>query len=136
LLTNGSEIEDGNEMSRSSSVSTKDRASQNKKPKQTKQRRDDSESFDVRSQYTPFFPQPQGPTWAPAQQFAPMGPQQFNGVVQNNYPTPMQQPQFMPPTQQFNAGMPISNMNSGSIPGYSAMPQVNMSTPHMLQYID
>lgn len=114
-------------MSRSSSVSTKDRASQNKRPKPPKQRRDDSESFDVRSQYTPFFPQPQGPTWAPTQQFTPMGPQPFNGVVQNNYLNPMQT-QFIPPAPQFNPGMAINNMNSGNMqsnmPMYNPMPQV------------
>jgi hypothetical protein len=111
-------------MSRSSSLSTKDRASQNKRPKAPKQRRDDSESFDVRSQYTPFFPQPQGPTWASTQQFAPTGPQPFNGVVQTNYPNPMQ-PQFIPqPAPQFNPGMPINNMNNGNMPMYNPMSQV------------
>ena len=123
-------------MSRSSSVSTKDRASQNKRPKPPKQRRDDSESFDVRSQYTPFFPQPQGPTWAPPQQFAPMGPQPFNGAVPNNYPNPMQ-PQFIPPAPQFPQGMPISNMNNGSMqsnmPIYNPMQQVIISYSNLVK---
>ncbi len=110
-------------MSRSSSVSTKDKAGQSKRPKPAKQRRDDSDSFDVRSQYTPFFPQQpvQGPTWAPAPQYAPMGPQQpFNGVVQNNYQNPMP-PQFVPSAQQFNPVM----MNNGNMQPYNSMPQVS-----------
>jgi hypothetical protein len=124
-------------MSRSSSVSTKDKAGQSKRPKPAKQRRDDSDSFDVRSQYTPFFPQQpvQGPTWAPAPQYAPMGPQQpFNGVVQNNYQNPMP-PQFVPSAQQFNPVM----MNSGNIQPYNNMPQVSkiyceFSVPWLTKY--
>jgi hypothetical protein len=56
-----------------------------------------------------------------------MGPQPFNGVVQNNYPNPMQT-QFIPPAPQFNPGMPINNMNGGNMqsnmPMYNPMPQV------------
>jgi hypothetical protein len=115
-----SDTEEGNEMSRSSSVSTKDRASQNKRPKPAKQRRDDSDSFDSRSQYTPFFPQQQIQTWAPAPQYAPMGPQPFIAPVQNAYQNPMP-PQFTPPPQQFNSAM----MNNGNLQAYNSMPQVN-----------
>lgn len=106
-------------MSRSSSVSTKDR-SQSKKPKTTKQRRDDSESFDVRSQYTPFYSQPQMPTWTSTPQYSPVGPQPFNGPVQNTYQHPMPA-QFGPPTQQFNPGQ----MNNGNMQAYNNMPQVS-----------
>jgi hypothetical protein len=113
------DTEDGNEMSRSSSVSTKDR-SQSKKPKASKQRRDDSESFDVRSQYTPFYTQPQMPTWTPTPQYSPVGPQPFNGPVQNTYQHPMPA-QFGPPTQQFNTGQ----MNNGNMQAYNNMPQVS-----------
>jgi hypothetical protein len=112
------DTEDGNEMSRSSSVSTKDR-SQSKKPKAPKQRRDDSESFDVRSQYTPFYAQPQMPTWTPTPQYSPVGPQPFNGPVQSTYQHPMPA-QFGPPTQQFNSGQ----MNNGSMQAYNNIPQV------------
>jgi hypothetical protein len=114
------DTEEGNEMSRSSSVSTKDRASQNKRPKPAKQRRDDSDSFDSRSQYTPFFPQQQIQTWAPAPQYAPIGPQPFIAPVQNTYQNPMP-PQFTPPPQQFNSAM----MNNGNLQTYNSMPQVN-----------
>jgi len=108
-------------MSRSSSVSTKDRSGQAKRSKPAKQRRDDSEGFDVRSQYTPFFPQPQVPTWVPTPQYSPMMPQQFNNVVQNGYPNPMPQ-QFSPPNQQFSPPL----MNNGVMPSYNNMPQVNI----------
>jgi hypothetical protein len=53
-----------------------------------------------------------------------MGPQPFNGVVQNNYPNPMQS-QFIPPAPQFNPGMPINAMNGGNMQVYNNMPQVN-----------
>jgi len=112
------DTEDGNEMSRSSSVSTKDR-SQSKKPKASKQRRDDSESFDVRSQYTPFYSQPQMPTWTPTPQYSPVGPQPFNGPVPNTYQHPMPA-QFGPSTQQFNPGQ----MSNGNMQAYNNMPQV------------
>ncbi|CAG8979077.1 hypothetical protein HYALB_00000206 [Hymenoscyphus albidus] len=112
------ETEDGNEMSRSSSVSTKDRSGQGKRTKTTKQRRDDSESFDVRSQYTPFFPQPQMSAWTPSQHYSPMVPQPFNGAGQGVYQTPIPQ-QFSAPVQQFNPA-PINN---GNMQGYNTMQQ-------------
>ncbi|KAF4628086.1 hypothetical protein G7Y89_g10070 [Cudoniella acicularis] len=112
------ENEDSNEMSRSSSVSTKDRSSQNRKPKPAKQRRDDSDSFDVRSQYTPFFPQPQMPTWTPTPHYSPVAPQPFNGPVQNLYQNPMP-PQFTAPAQQFSS----SSMNNGNMQVYNPVPQ-------------
>lgn len=114
------DTEDGNEMSRSSSVSTKDRASQNKRSKPTKQRRDD-EDFDPRSQYAPLYPQqqaPQAPTWVTTPQYAPMGAQQYNGGAVQNYQSPMPA-HFMPPAQQFNPGM----MNNGGMQPYNSIPQ-------------
>lgn len=114
------EVEDGNEMSRSSSVSTKDRTTQNKRAKAPKQRRDDSESFDSRSQYTPFFPQPQVPTWMPAPQYPTMVPQQFGpGIVPNSYQSPQPNP-YAPPTQQYNQPM----MSNANMQPYNTMPQV------------
>ena len=112
-------------MSRSSSVSTKDRAGQTKRSKPPKQRRDDSDSFDVRSMYTPIFPQQQvpGPTWAPNPQYPPLGVQQpFVTGVQNAYS--VGNSQFVPQTQHYNPAM----MNNGSMPGYANVPQqVNTS---------
>ena len=116
-LTKVPETEDGNEMSRSSSVSTRDRA-QNKRPKAQKQRRDDSDGFDPRSVYTAVFPPQQVPTWAPQSQYVPMGPPSFNGPMQGNYPIQMQ-PQYGPP-QQYNP------MN-GNLPVYNNAPQVRFS---------
>lgn len=114
------EMEDCNEMSRSSSVSTKDRNSQSRKPKPPKQRRDDSDSFDVRSQYTPFFPQPQMPTWAPTPHYTPGAPQPFNGAVQNTYQTaiPTQFP-VPAPAQQFNP----PTMGNGNMQVFNPVPQ-------------
>lgn len=113
-----------NEMSRSSSVSTKDRAAQSKRPKPPKQRRDDSESFDRRSQYTPFFPQPQVPTWVSQPQYPTMPTQPFNGAVQSNYGTAVP-PQFSQPSQQYNPNM----MNNGNMQQYNNMAQVNDGNP-------
>lgn len=102
-------------MSRSSSVSTKDKG---KRGKVGKQRRDDSESFDVRSQYTPYFPQQQNqPAWIPTQNYGAMGVQPYNGVMPNNYQNQMQ-PQYVPPPQPFNPNM----MNNGNMQSYNNMP--------------
>jgi len=106
-------------MSRSSSVSTKDKSGQPKRSKPVKQRRDDSDSFDSRSQYTPYFPTQQAPTWVSAPPYAPMGPQQFNGGVQPVYPNSMGT-QFVPPNMPFNQNM----MNTGNMQGYG-VPQVS-----------
>lgn len=113
------DTEEGNEMSRSSSVSTKDRAGQGKRAKPAKQRRDDNESFDKRSEYTTFFPQQQMPTWVPGVQYPPMGPQQFNGGVQGSNFQNLMTPQFGSPNPQFNPGM----MNNPGMQ-YNNMPQV------------
>ncbi|KAH7419918.1 hypothetical protein BKA64DRAFT_652007 [Cadophora sp. MPI-SDFR-AT-0126] len=121
------DTEDMNEMSRSSSVSTKDRAAQNKRAKPPKQRRDDSESFDRRSQYTPFFPQPQVPTWVPQPQYPTMPTQPFNGTVQNNYQTAI--PQYVQPTQQYNQNM----MSNGNMQQYSNMTQQYPQQPQRFQ---
>ncbi|KAG9246287.1 hypothetical protein BJ878DRAFT_417279 [Calycina marina] len=116
------ETEDGNEMSRSSSISNKDKTGQAKRGKPAKQRRDDSDSFDSRSQYTPWFPSHQTPTWVPSPQYPQMVPQmvpqQFNGQNAYNIQVPQQ---FGPPNMQFNQGM----MSSGSMPNYNGMQQVS-----------
>ncbi|CAK7565973.1 MAG: hypothetical protein SEPTF4163_003904 [Sporothrix epigloea] len=57
------ENDDGTGMSRASSISAKDRGNTGKKGKTVKQRRDDSESFESRSQFTPFYHQSQQATW-------------------------------------------------------------------------
>ncbi|RKF83223.1 putative r3h domain-containing protein [Golovinomyces cichoracearum] len=108
------EIEDGNEISRSSSLSTKDRTGQSRRTKPIKQRRDDSENFDSRSQYAPFFPQQQGPTWIPSARYSPIAHQSFIG---NNRPFqhPLS-PQYTAPPQQFNPVLThAGNMQSFSL---------------------
>ncbi|ESZ92665.1 hypothetical protein SBOR_6926 [Sclerotinia borealis F-4128] len=115
IANNGLENEEVGEMSRSSSVSMKDKG---KRGKAGKQRRDDSESFDVRSQYTPYFPQQQAqPAWIPTQSYGTMGVQQFNGVMPSNYQNQMPA-QFVPPPQPFVPTM----MNSGNMQPYNNMP--------------
>jgi hypothetical protein len=114
LIYHSIDTEEGQDISRSSSVSVKDRSG--KRGKVGKQRRDDSESFDVRSQYTPFFPPQQQPSWSPVPQYGPMVPQ-YGNTMQNTYPgTPT--PVYGQPPQQFHAPM----MGSGMIPTYNQMP--------------
>ena len=115
-------------MSRSSSVSTKDRSGQSKRSKPVKQRRDDNESFDKRSEYTTFFPPQQMPTWTPGSQYPPIGPQQFNGGIQGNYQSPMH-PQYGSPNPQFNTGV----LNNPAMQ-YNSMPQVKTRSCHFLAF--
>jgi hypothetical protein len=65
-----------------------------------------------------------------------MAPQTFNGVVSNNYPNPLQT-QFIPPAPQFPQGMPINNMNNGSMqsnmPVYNPMQQVIISYSNLVK---
>ena len=112
------DTEDSNGMSRSSSVSTKDRALPSRRVKSGKQRRDDSESFDVRSQYTPFYPQQQQPTWASTPSYNPMSVNQFNGPVAGSFQA-SGVPQFGYNPQQY--GQPTMSAN---VPPYQ-MPQVS-----------
>ncbi|KAK0643130.1 hypothetical protein B0T16DRAFT_459307 [Cercophora newfieldiana] len=93
------EGEDPNGVSRASSVSTKDRSNVGKK-KTNKQRRDDSESFDSRSQYVVWCG-PQQPTWAPAgPQFYPPNAAPYSGQYQQTYQAAAIPPAF-PPNQPF-----------------------------------
>ncbi|KAL3424627.1 R3H domain-containing protein [Phlyctema vagabunda] len=114
------ETEDGNEMSRSSSVSARDKSVQPRRGKQGKQRRDDSDSFDSRSQYLAFYPPQQQPAaWAP-QQYSTMGPQPYPQTTQN-YINPMP-PQYASANQQFNPGM-VSNGNAQQYNNMGQFPQ-------------
>ncbi|KAI1842280.1 hypothetical protein JX266_011565 [Neoarthrinium moseri] len=112
--------EDANATSRASSVSGKDKSNLGKRGKTGKQRRDDSESFDSRSQYTPWYhPQPTG--WAP--QYVPVGNNQFNGQMQQPYMQnvqPHQQHQPYPqPAQGYGQLPPQGQMNG--YPQYNPM---------------
>ncbi|KAF5532744.1 R3H domain-containing protein [Fusarium mexicanum] len=97
--------EGDNGVSRASSVSAKDKSNVGKRGKTGKQRRDDSDSFDSRHQYTPY--------WGPQQQ------------------TWISQPQYMPPPNtQYGAQAPPAPAYPGQVapvythqgPGYPTMP--------------
>lgn len=116
-------------MSRASSVSGREKSNLGKRGKTGKQRRDDSESFDSRSQYTAWFgthhysgPAPAG--WVP--QYVPIGNSQFNGQVQQPYPNAMQQP-YPQAAQGYQQMMPQGQMNG--YPQYGPMPPVRPSLP-------
>ncbi|KAG6007035.1 hypothetical protein E4U21_006395 [Claviceps maximensis] len=74
-------------MSRTSSVSANARTNVTKRGKLGKQRRDDSDSFDSRHQYTAFWG-PQQQTWVPQSQgqHVPSAPGQFGGQPHTSYP--------------------------------------------------
>ncbi|KAK4449094.1 hypothetical protein QBC34DRAFT_380577 [Podospora aff. communis PSN243] len=94
------EGEDANGVSRASSVSAKDRSNVGKK-KTNKQRRDDSESFDSRSQYVVWCGGPQQPTWAPAgPQYYPANASPYGGQYQQPYQAANIPPAYAP-NQQF-----------------------------------
>lgn len=118
------EGEDSTGVSRASSVSAKDKPNSGKrKPK----RRDDSESFESRSQYVAWCG-PQHPSWGPsAPQYFPVNAAPFNGQFQQPYPT-APQPVY-PPGQQFT---PQMVPNNGFAPQYAGMPTVS---PPMFVYI-
>lgn len=110
--------DDSNGVSRASSVSTKDRSNVGKR-KTNKQRRDDSESFESRSQFLPW-PGPQQLTWAPAgPQFFPANGASYNGQFQQPYPTGMQ-PSYGP-----NQAYPQMVPSNGYAPQYNGMTTVS-----------
>lgn len=108
--------EDSNGVSRASSVSAKDKPNGSKrKPK----RRDDSESFESRSQFVAW---PQHPGWGPsAPQYFPVNAAPFVGQFQQPYPnTP--QPVYAP-NQAFT---PQMVPNNGFNPQYTGVPTVSV----------
>ncbi|KAK3945938.1 hypothetical protein QBC46DRAFT_63094 [Diplogelasinospora grovesii] len=116
--TSTPEGEESNGVSRASSVSAKDRANTGARRKGGKQRRDDSESFDSRSQYIVYCG-PQQTTWAPATaQYFPMNNTQFNSQFQQPYPNVLQS---YGPNQSYTPMMP-GNINNGFVPPYNGVP--------------
>lgn len=113
------DAEDGNGVSRASSVSAKDKPNGGKR-KTTKQRRDDSESFESRSQYVAWCG-PQHPSWGPsAPQYFPVNAAPFNAQFQQPYPnTP--QPMYAPGQPYTSPMMP----NNGFAPQYAGVPTVS-----------
>ncbi|KAG6012845.1 hypothetical protein E4U43_007616 [Claviceps pusilla] len=117
-------------MSRTSSVSANTRTNGTKRGKSSKQRRDDSDSFDSRHQYTAFWG-PQQQTWVPQSrgQYVPSAPGQFGGQPQTSYP-----PQVAPCYAQQGSSyqhMPVTVPNS-NFPVYG-MPQQFPSQPPQQQ---
>ncbi|KAI2470887.1 hypothetical protein F4781DRAFT_153388 [Annulohypoxylon bovei var. microspora] len=107
------ETDDANGVSRASSVSAKDKSTLGKRGKTGKQRRDDSESFDSRSQYQPYY-NPHQPNWTP--HYIPIGHPQYNSPVQQPYQNQMPQA-YAPPPPPYPAMMPTN-----AFPQYANMP--------------
>ncbi|PFH62725.1 hypothetical protein XA68_12153 [Ophiocordyceps unilateralis] len=116
------ENEGENGMSRASSVSATNKAGVGKRGKTGKQRRDDSDSFDSRYQYTPFWG-PQQQTWVaqPHGQLMPPVPGQFSGQ-----PMPAYSPQAAPAYGQQPPAPYAGVSNMAPNPAYPAygMPQM------------
>lgn len=119
-----------NELSRASSVSTNNMSTVGKRGKSSKQRRDDSDSFDSRNQYTPYWG-PQQQTWVSQQQpqaqlmAPPAGP--YNGQIPTTYPAQMippyttQNPQPYPPAPSM---APNASYQGYPLPQGPQIPQV------------
>lgn len=103
---------ESNDVSRSSSVSMGDKSGQIKRGK-TKHRRLDSGSFDVRSQYTQYYPQTQQATWGGGSQYGAMGMSSFSSPEPNAFQSQLS-PQFGLNNQPFN----LQFMSNGAVPGY------------------
>ncbi|KAK3499394.1 uncharacterized protein B0T23DRAFT_16640 [Neurospora hispaniola] len=122
--SSGQDGETSNGVSRASSVSAKDKP--NGKKKANKQRRDDSESFDSRSQYVVYYGGPQQSTWGPAPQAYPINNVPYN--VQYQAPYPAAVPTYAPqqayvPQQAYpqNQAYPQMVPNNGYAPQYGAV---------------
>ncbi|KAI0974050.1 hypothetical protein F4678DRAFT_395788 [Xylaria arbuscula] len=118
----GTDNDEANGISRASSVSAKDKSNLGKRGKTGKQRRDDSESFDSRSQYIKYFAPPQM-DWSNQQsQFIP-GSMPYNG--QASQPYQYQIPQaYQNPPQGYPSMMPNNGYPQyGNVPAYAPQPQ-------------
>ena len=102
-------------------MSAREKSNLGKRGKTGKQRRDDSESFDSRSQYTAYYGPPQQPNWTP--QYIQIGNPQYNGQMQQPYQNPM--PQAYPAAAQ---GYPPMMPNNG-YPQYGNMSTVSPYQP-------
>lgn len=119
------DTDNSNDISRSSSVSVKDRVAHNKKTK-LKQRRSDSDGFESRATFTPFYGQPSS-AWMANTQYMPQPGQQYHGSMQSPHPTPPgpydQSVQSHGPFQSHWNGTPQMIPLHGS-PGYGQMQPV------------
>ncbi|KAH8893161.1 hypothetical protein GQ53DRAFT_645307, partial [Thozetella sp. PMI_491] len=122
------EGEDSNGVSRASSVSAK--ASNLGGKKKAKQRREDAESWDSRSNYAPVaWGSTQNATWAPMmnnpnQQFFPAGNDQYNGQYQQPLYGNGVQPVFGA-AQSY----PQPMANNAYVPAYNGMPTSHQRYP-------
>ncbi|KAI1435178.1 hypothetical protein GGR50DRAFT_687158 [Xylaria sp. CBS 124048] len=96
-VESGPDNDESNGVSRASSVSTKDRSALGKRGKTGKQRRDDSESFDSRSQYIKYFPPQPQMEWTPHfiptnVQYSGQAPQPYQYQLPQTYSTPQAYP--------------------------------------------
>ncbi|KAI0017679.1 hypothetical protein F4780DRAFT_772161 [Xylariomycetidae sp. FL0641] len=114
LLTLLKETDDINGVSRASSVSGRERSNLGKRGKVGKQRRDDSESFESRSQFVPLMPPQSQMNWAP--HFVSPGAMPYGEQMQQAYAYPVPATYQTPP-QGFAPMMP----NNG-YPQYNAVP--------------
>lgn len=124
ILTLLLDNEDANGVSRASSVSAKDKSTLGKRGKTGKQRRDDSESFDSRSQYQPYY-HPHQPNWT-TPQYIPINHPQYGSPVQQPYQGPMPPQAYAPPAQAYPAMNPTM-MPNNAFPQYSNMPVVSVN---------
>ncbi|KAL2759055.1 hypothetical protein ACRALDRAFT_1080624 [Sodiomyces alcalophilus JCM 7366] len=101
-----------NGMSRTSSVSAKEKSIANRRNKNIKQRRDDSDCLDSRHLYGPFGPQQ---SWIPQPQ--------YGGPPNPQYMANMQQPMHQPYGNQMQAVYtPTGQALPGTMPGYPPYP--------------
>lgn len=129
IVFQDNEIENG--VSRASSVSAREKPGVSKRGKTGKQRRDDSDSFDSRHNYTPYWG-PQQQTWVPQPQYVPVS-NQYGAPVQQPYPNQIPAaPYNTTPTQTFAPMMP----NAGYNAGYPNMTPVSKPFRPQLQKAD
>ncbi|TLD24888.1 hypothetical protein PspLS_05419 [Pyricularia sp. CBS 133598] len=119
--TSSPDNEDSTGVSRASSVSARDKSALGKRGKTAKQRRDDSESFDSRSLYTPYYTHPHQPhMWAPVH--VPVGGNGAPYTPQQQPPQPSYAPMYVSSGQPYTTPM----TQSGYGPPY-AHPPANSS---------
>ncbi|SPO06713.1 uncharacterized protein DNG_09407 [Cephalotrichum gorgonifer] len=97
-----------NGVSRTSSVSTRDKSNVGRKGKNERRRRD-SGTFESRTQYAVFYPPPQQSPWPGQPQYVPIATPQFNGQapgqVQQPYPA-QAAPVYGPPGPNYPTMVP------------------------------
>ncbi|KAM6486611.1 hypothetical protein HDV62DRAFT_221035 [Trichoderma sp. SZMC 28011] len=125
-----SEIDGEYGISRTSSVSANNRSTTSKKGKPPKQRRDDTDGFDSRRQYTPYWG-PQQQTWVsqPPSQFVPPANGQFTPQPVPSYPA-----QVAPMYGQQPGYPAVQGMVSNAGPPYQTPPQQYAPQPVQQRY--